>query len=237
MGNGSSQVRQTADAARVEARSGEGPCAKAVVRCTLIATNGARFIGENRCANPQASCPRASGEGYEKCTTICRQLGHAETEALEAAGSSASGAHAFVEGRSYVCRSCQEALFGAGVRSLTLGSPPRSRRNHILKTWPEPFMAVRSGLKTWELRKDDRGFEVGDTLTLTEFDPATGDCSGEVETRAVTWLLRGGQFGLPVGYVVMSMADVDGASLLGDRRTDGPDASGTHHPSNSKGQQ
>lgn len=39
---------------------------------------------------------------------------------------------------------------------------------HKLKTDPEVFRATINGSKTYELRKDDRGFAVGDTLTLRE---------------------------------------------------------------------
>lgn len=40
---------------------------------------------------------------------------------------------------------------------------------HDLKTAPEHFEAVWSGAKTAELRKDDRGFSVGDVLRLREW--------------------------------------------------------------------
>ena len=62
-----------------------GPCAKRRVSCTIIDRGGRVFTGENDCANPQAVCPRAPGEGYEKCRSICQQAGHAEIMALEAA--------------------------------------------------------------------------------------------------------------------------------------------------------
>lgn len=35
---------------------------------------------------------------------------------------------------------------------------------------PEFFRAVTDGRKTFELRKDDRGFSVGDHLVLAEWD-------------------------------------------------------------------
>lgn len=100
-----------------------GPCAKAAVRCTLITAAGERIVGENWCANPQAVCPRAPGEGYDKCKTVCQQEGHAEAVAVRLAGDMAKGAHAYLEGHTYACQSCQEALFGAGVAALTVGAP------------------------------------------------------------------------------------------------------------------
>ena len=41
---------------------------------------------------------------------------------------------------------------------------------HRLKIMPEFFRAVTDGRKTFELRKDDRGFSVGDHLVLAEWD-------------------------------------------------------------------
>jgi hypothetical protein len=101
-----------------------GPCAKQTVRCTLVAETGERFIGENWCANPQAACPRAPGEGYEKCKSICQQEGHAEAVAVRIAGDKAMGSRAYLEGHTYACMECQHTLFGAGVISLSVGIAP-----------------------------------------------------------------------------------------------------------------
>lgn len=46
-----------------------------------------------------------------------------------------------------------------------------SRTVHKLKTWPAAFALVWSGDKPYEVRKDDRGFEVGHGLELVEFEP------------------------------------------------------------------
>lgn len=94
-------------------------CAKARVLCTIIANTGIRYTAENACDNPQKTCPRLPGEGYEKCTTICHQRGHAELQALELAGTAATGARVELRGHSYYCKACQDALFAAGVISLT----------------------------------------------------------------------------------------------------------------------
>jgi hypothetical protein len=95
-------------------------CAKARVICTLVTPEGERIVGENACDNPQTTCPREPGEGYDKCQTICRQQGHAEAVVVRLAGERARGARAYLEGHSYACRDCQEKLFGAGVRSLSI---------------------------------------------------------------------------------------------------------------------
>ena len=86
-------------------------------------------------------------------------------------------------------------------------------REHILKTWPEPFEAIIEGKKTFEFRKDDREFEVGDTLVLKEWelDASINEpldyfyFTGREHRCFVTYLLRGPAFGIPVGYVIMSI--------------------------------
>jgi hypothetical protein len=63
------------------------------------------------------------------------------------------------------------------------GSEP-SGRTHDLKCWPEFFAEVAAGRKTFEIRKDDRGFRAGDAVRLREYDPTTGLYSGaEVVAR------------------------------------------------------
>ena len=41
--------------------------------------------------------------------------------------------------------------------------------DHELKTWPIYFEGTLSDRKSFEYRKDDRGFRTGDTLFLREF--------------------------------------------------------------------
>ena len=54
---------------------------------------------------------------------------------------------------------------------------------HILDTWPEYFQAIWTGVKTFEARKNDRDFSVGDYLWLKEYDPNSSRHSGR-EIRA-----------------------------------------------------
>jgi len=50
---------------------------------------------------------------------------------------------------------------------------------HKLKSWPGDFEAVRTGLKTCEVRRcDDRAFRANDVLELHEFEPTKGEYSG-----------------------------------------------------------
>lgn len=92
---------------------------------------------------------------------------------------------------------------------------------HELKTWPLYWDAIARGDKTFEVRKDDRAFQKGDMLKLWKFDPVSGYCKdvrdpkgkdGYVLTRRITFILRGGQFGIEPGYVVMGFDDTDHSS-------------------------
>ena len=104
-----------------------GPCAKKRVACTIVAADGQRYVGTNDCVTPQSVCPRLPGEGYEKCASVCRQPGHAEVMALEAAGEAAHGSLAWIEGIGHVCCDCEAALDDAGVLAWALGAPPVAR--------------------------------------------------------------------------------------------------------------
>lgn len=103
----------------------KGKCAKQVVTCILETVKGEQIVGKNWCANPQEQCPRLSGEGYEKCKSICKQYGHAEDVVLELAGEKAKGATATLIGHDHFCASCQRSLFGAGVASLKVDTKKR----------------------------------------------------------------------------------------------------------------
>lgn len=75
----------------------------------------------------------------------------------------------------------------------------------MLKTWPEYFQAIVRGEKTFEVRKDDRGFAVGDTLVLQEYDPDKKEYTGEKTSVRVTYKMDGGNFGVADGYCVLGI--------------------------------
>jgi len=77
---------------------------------------------------------------------------------------------------------------------------------HELKTWKDYFHEVFMGRKTFEVRKNDRNFQVGDILTLKEWDNEKQEFTGNSLSRRITYILKGGQFGIEEGFVVMSIA-------------------------------
>jgi Domain of unknown function (DUF3850) len=89
---------------------------------------------------------------------------------------------------------------------------------HELKVWSPHFERLADDSKTFEIRKNDRGFQQGDTLRLREYDPAGthDECSqpackdrrytGREIHRRVGFIAAGTLFGLQLGeYVVMSL--------------------------------
>ena len=81
---------------------------------------------------------------------------------------------------------------------------------HKLKTWPPYFQQVKSGKKTFEIRKNDRDFKSGDILILKEWNRNEGKYTGDQLQKEVTSVYRplpGGSFGLKEGHCVMSIRD------------------------------
>ena len=75
---------------------------------------------------------------------------------------------------------------------------------HELKTISPYYEAVESGVKMFEIRKDDRNFNIGDTLELSHWDDSVGGYDGDWIAVTVTYILRDTRF-LPLGYCCMSI--------------------------------
>lgn len=83
---------------------------------------------------------------------------------------------------------------------------------HELKTWPKYFSALLEGSKTFELRRDDRGFKVGDRLRLREWDYNT-EYSGRELMYRVTYIAQDTNW-LQCGCVAMGIARLSPPSDL-----------------------
>lgn len=59
---------------------------------------------------------------------------------------------------------------------------------HELKTLPKYFRAVLENKKTFEVRKNDRDFKVGDILILKEWTPRKGYSGNEI-SKKITYIL------------------------------------------------
>jgi hypothetical protein len=99
-------------------------------------------------------------------------------------------------------------------------------KRHELKTDPDAFNAVLLGTKTHEIRKNDRGFAVGDELLLHETELAEADrptdhahtYTGRELLRRVTHIQEG--YGLAPGWAILSIERVpqEGDWIVRERR-------------------
>ncbi|MBE5957723.1 MAG: DUF3850 domain-containing protein [Lachnospiraceae bacterium] len=76
---------------------------------------------------------------------------------------------------------------------------------HELKIIDKYFIAVRNGTKNFELRKNDRNFNVGDILILWKVDE-NGNRTGEYLKRKIMYILQDcPEYGLKEGYCILSL--------------------------------
>jgi hypothetical protein len=97
---------------------------------------------------------------------------------------------------------------------------------HDLKTWPGSFNALLDGRKTYEVRKNDRYYQVGDELHLREWSPdpfvnrygtqCEPGYTGRIARMRVVYLTPGGSFGLPSDMCVMAIRPAFAAEGLAD---------------------
>ena len=76
---------------------------------------------------------------------------------------------------------------------------------HDLKVWPEFFEALITGDKSFEVRKNDRAFRVGDRLLLHEWDNRKKKFTDRFVEKTVTYVMLGGHFGIANDYIVMGI--------------------------------
>ena len=88
-------------------------------------------------------------------------------------------------------------------------------KTHELKTDSEVFIQSFSNKKPWEIRYNDRDFQVGDILILRETKYSGAEMmiqdkpleyTGVTLTRIVDYILPEGSYGLADGWVVMSVS-------------------------------
>jgi len=89
---------------------------------------------------------------------------------------------------------------------------------HKLKILPQYFKAVQSGEKTFEIRKNDRGYEVGDTLLLQEWKEeillktamntmSKGHYTGQEITKEISYIYEGEDYGLKKSWCVLGLKE------------------------------
>lgn len=75
------------------------------------------------------------------------------------------------------------------------------------KCLPEYYQAVRKQTKTFEIRKDDSDYEVGDILELQEWDGQK--YTGHKIAREITYILRNcPEYGLSDGFCILAIQPI-----------------------------
>lgn len=87
---------------------------------------------------------------------------------------------------------------------------------HVLKTWPKYFQSIKHGFKTFEIRRDDRNFQLGDYLELKEWNPDEEKYTGDKLLKRVNYIMWGPIFGLEKGFVIMGIVDDLLGPITGD---------------------
>lgn len=73
---------------------------------------------------------------------------------------------------------------------------------HELKILPEYYHAVVKGIKTFEIRNNDRNYQVGDRLILKEYNPFKQAFTGNEIEKEVVFIT---DFEQKNNYIVMSI--------------------------------
>lgn len=75
---------------------------------------------------------------------------------------------------------------------------------HALKTIQPYFKYIQDGVKTFEVRKDDRPFGEGDEIVLQEWDEINRKYTGEEWKGIITMILRDQEW-CKKGYCIFSI--------------------------------
>lgn len=75
---------------------------------------------------------------------------------------------------------------------------------HAVKEWPVHFNDVISGKKTFEVRKNDRDYAVGDLIALNEYDTEKERYTGNSCLCYIDYILNDNAY-CKEGYVIISI--------------------------------
>jgi hypothetical protein len=84
-------------------------------------------------------------------------------------------------------------------------------KTHIVKSWAHFYDAILRGWKTHDLRKDDRDYQVGDSLQLERYDNINGRYTGEHLQARITYITNKqmpcafSSSVLPADYCILSL--------------------------------
>lgn len=80
---------------------------------------------------------------------------------------------------------------------------------HAVKCWVEFFEPISDGRKTFDIRRDDRDYQVGDQIVLLEYKHGIGTYTGREVACDITYVARGKKFevfGLQSGHAILAIS-------------------------------
>ena len=89
--------------------------------------------------------------------------------------------------------------------------------DHAVRSWSHLFQAMLDGVKTHDLRKDDRNYQVGDVILYREYDIVRGAYTGREQQVEVTYITGRGEGQSPCAvssvvldpeYVILSIRKI-----------------------------
>lgn len=105
-------------------------------------------------------------------------------------------------------------------RKIAAARPARALPSvHRVKSWPEQFRAALTGRKRFEIRRDDRNYQTGDTIELLEYTPnldqlelvpgggQPGSFTGRAVMFVIGYISRGGP--VPPGWCAFDLISTD----------------------------
>lgn len=78
---------------------------------------------------------------------------------------------------------------------------------HFIKLWDKFYKDVETGKKNFEIRFNDRKYQVNDILVLEEFNPRTFEYTGKHLLRKVT-KIHNDYPGVRAGYVLLEIEKI-----------------------------
>ncbi|MBO5145032.1 MAG: DUF3850 domain-containing protein [Lachnospiraceae bacterium] len=78
----------------------------------------------------------------------------------------------------------------------------RVLKHHDIKILPKFFEDVYSDRKAFEIRKDDRDYQIGDSVTFREWDLEHGYTGSEITVGIIYVLRNCPEYGLMDGYCI-----------------------------------
>jgi hypothetical protein len=61
---------------------------------------------------------------------------------------------------------------------------------HNLKLWPQFWVTTTNAIRSFDIRNNDREFEIGDVIRFQEWEPSTRQYTGRECYREITYVLR-----------------------------------------------